>query len=75
MCAILLQPAIPIISTKLLNRLGIPLESRLYEDACDSFAALDGEQFERVGRLLGPKQGHLYMSSKIVAKQKDELQR
>ncbi|CBY38518.1 unnamed protein product [Oikopleura dioica] len=58
--AILLQPAIPQISSKILNRLGIPLENRYFEDAEDSFSGMDGEQFERVGRLLGPQQGHLF---------------
>ena len=33
---------------------------RYFEDAEDSFSGMDGEQFERVGRLLGPQQGHLF---------------
>ena len=72
-CAILMQPATPLISNKILNRLGIPLESRLYDDACDSFSGLYGEQFERVGRLLGPPQGNIYKSSALVKKEKEEI--
>lgn len=72
-CAILLQPATPNIANKILNRLGIPLESRLFEDACDSFCGLDGEEFERVGRLLGPPQGYIYKSSQLVLKERQSL--
>ena len=32
-CAILMQPAVPSIAYKILNRLGIPLESRYLDDA------------------------------------------
>jgi hypothetical protein len=68
-----MQPATPLIAGKILNRLGIPLESRLFEDACDSFSALDGDQFERVGRLLGPVQGTLFKSSGLIKREMDAL--
>lgn len=68
-----MQPVAPTISNKVLNRLGIPLENRFFDDALDSFSALDGEQFERVGRLLGPVQGHVYKKSELVNKEKQEL--
>ncbi|CAG5097262.1 Oidioi.mRNA.OKI2018_I69.XSR.g15001.t1.cds [Oikopleura dioica] len=71
--AILLQPAIPQISSKILNRLGIPLENRFYEDAEDSFSGMDGDQFERVGRLLGPNQGHLFKTSALVKKEIEQM--
>ena len=32
-CTILIQPAVPTVSYKILNRLGIPLESRYLDDA------------------------------------------
>ena len=74
-CAILLQPATPTIAAKCLNRLGIPMESRMLEDARDSFCALDGEKFERVGRLLGPPQGMIFKTSIVAKKEKADVAR
>jgi len=62
--AILLQPATPTIATKVLNRLGVALESRHVDDAADVFAG-----YERAGRNLGPGQGHLFVTQKQLAKE------
>ena len=68
-CAILLQPAVPEISEKMLNRLGVPLENRFLEDAQDSFGVLEGEEYERAGRNLGPGQGEIFETSRAVEAQ------
>jgi len=71
--AILMQPAAPSIAYKILNRLGIPLESRYLDDAKDSFSGLDEIEFERSGRRLGPNQGLIFQTNSVmVAKEREQ---
>ena len=73
-CAILLQPSVPDSAHKILNRLGIPLEARFFEDAQNSFSKLDGIDFDRTGRRLGPEQGLIFKTSKYVTNHDQKAQ-
>lgn len=52
-CSILLQPFIPKLSETSLDKLGVPQESRRWENAIKSFSVLKGENDEMVGRPFG----------------------